>query len=248
MNLTVVGCAGSFPGPDSAASCYLIEHDGTRILFDMGNGSLGQLFRYTDVYGIDAVFISHLHIDHCVDLCSYYVARKYRPDGAPARIPVYGPPGIADRMARVYDLESTPGMNGEFEFREFDGSAVEVGPISVTASLVEHIVPCYGLRAEAGGRSVVYSGDTGPCDALRQLADGADLALFEASLLDSPSNPCGLHLSGRDAAVCADQAGIDRLVLTHLVVWNDPRQVLAEAKAAFSGEVSLARPGLVLEV
>ena len=74
MKLTVVGCTGSFPGPDSPASCYLLEHEDARILLDLGNGSLGQLQRYADIYDIDAVFLSHLHVDHCIDLCSYYAS------------------------------------------------------------------------------------------------------------------------------------------------------------------------------
>ena len=85
MRLTVVGCSGSFPGPDSAASCYLVEADGFRVLLDLGNGALGPLQRYADIYAVDAVLVSHLHSDHFIDLCSYYVALRYRdPDGAAA--------------------------------------------------------------------------------------------------------------------------------------------------------------------
>ena len=75
MRLTVVGCAGSFPGPDSPASCYLLEADGFRLVIDFGNGSLGALQKYAALSGIDAVCLSHLHVDHCVDLYSYSIAR-----------------------------------------------------------------------------------------------------------------------------------------------------------------------------
>ena len=70
MRLTVVGCSGSFPGPESAASCYLLEADGFRLVVDMGNGSLGALQRHAPLFGVDAVLLSHLHADHCVDLYS----------------------------------------------------------------------------------------------------------------------------------------------------------------------------------
>jgi ribonuclease BN (tRNA processing enzyme) len=74
MRLVVVGCAGSYPGPDSPASCYLLEEqDGAgrtwRILLDLGSGALGALHRYADPLAVDAVFLSHLHPDHCMDLC-----------------------------------------------------------------------------------------------------------------------------------------------------------------------------------
>ena len=119
MRLTVVGCSGSYPGPDSPASCYLVEadHDGRtwRILLDLGSGALGALHRYVDPLAVDGVFLSHLHADHCLDLCGYYVMRKYHPTGAQPQIPVWGPPGTAERMARAYDLPVDPGMTEEFE-------------------------------------------------------------------------------------------------------------------------------------
>ena len=95
MKLTVVGCSGSFPGPDSPASCYLLEqeHEGRtwRVLMDLGSGAFGVLQRYVDPLDVDAVLLSHLHADHCLDLCGFYVMRKYHPSGPPPRLPVWGP-------------------------------------------------------------------------------------------------------------------------------------------------------------
>src|SRR5438034_3220093 len=81
MRVTVVGCAGSFPGPDSPASCYLLEAEGFRLVIDLGNGALGVLQRYAGLFSIDAICLSHLHADHCIDLAAYWVARQYAPDG-----------------------------------------------------------------------------------------------------------------------------------------------------------------------
>jgi ribonuclease BN (tRNA processing enzyme) len=248
MKLTVVGCAGSYPGPDSPASCYLVEHEGARVLLDLGNGSLGALQRYTDIYDVDAVFISHLHVDHCIDLCSYYVARKYRPDGPPARIPVHGPKETADRMAAAYGLAPRPGMHGEFNFIPLSADTVEVGPLTISTARMAHPVKTYGLRVAAGGRSLVYSADTGPTERLVELSRDADLALFEASFVEGADNPGGLHLTGAQAADHATRAGVGRLVLTHLVAWNDTAQVHAEADAAYDGELLVARSGLTVEV
>ena len=248
MKLTVVGWAGSFPGPDSPASCYLLEHDGARILLDLGNGSLGALQKYTDIYAIDGVFLSHLHVDHCIDLCSYYVARKYDPDAAHGRIPVFGPKGTADRMAAAYGLPLRPGMHDEFNFMRHEPDATVIGPFSIETARVAHPVETYAIKVTAGGRSVVYSGDTGPTEALVELATGADLALFEASFVDRPDNPADLHLTGAQAAEHAKRAGVDRLLLTHLVAWNDSRRVLAEAAEVYDGELLLAANGLQLEV
>src|SRR3712207_2579691 len=113
MRLTVVGCSGSFPGPTSSASCYLLEapYDGRtyRLVLDLGNGAFGSLQRHIDPLSVDAVALSHLHADHCLDLTSYYVQRRYHPDGPHPRVPVLGPGGAADRLANASGL-THPGM------------------------------------------------------------------------------------------------------------------------------------------
>jgi ribonuclease BN (tRNA processing enzyme) len=248
MRLTIVGCAGSFPGPDSPASCYLVEHDGHRIVLDMGNGSFGALQRHADVYDIDAVVLSHLHADHCLDLTSYYVARRYHPEGPRGQVPVLGPTGTGPRMVRAYDLPPAEAMDGEFEFRDHV-EVTEIGPFRITTARVNHPVEAYGTRVEAGGRSLAFSGDTGETDALVDLARGADLALFEASFLSRyPNLPPDLHLTAAQAAQHANRAGVGRLVLTHLVPWTPREESYAEALPVFEGELSLATEGLVVEV
>ena len=248
MKLTVVGWSGSFPGPDSPASCYLLEHEDARILLDLGNGSLGALQRYADIYAVDAVFLSHLHVDHCIDLCSYYVARKYHPSGAAQRIPVFGPSGTADRMAAAYGLPLKPGMHDEFNFMRHEPDPTVVGPFTIETTRVAHPVETCGIKVTADGRSLVYSGDTGPTDSLVDLADGADLALFEASFMAGPDNPTDLHMTGAQAADMAMRAGVGRLMLTHLVAWNDNEQVVAEAAEVYDGELLVAGSGLQVEI
>lgn len=246
--LTVVGCSGSFPGPDSPASCYLLEaeHAGRtwRILVDLGSGAFGALQRYVDPRAIDAVLFSHLHADHCLDLTGYYVLRKYHPAGAQPRIPVWGPRGTADRMARAYDLPTEPGMRGEFDFREYDG-AFSLGPFEIEPVAVDHPVEAYGLRIRAGGAVLAYTGDTGPCEALDRLAADADLLLAEASFRSRDTNPPGLHLSGADCGTVATRAGAKRLVLTHIPPWFDRAEMRAEAEATYAGPLDVAEAGTV---
>lgn len=247
MRLTVVGCAGSFPTADSAASCYLVEAEGVRIVLDLGSGALGPLQQYTALGDVSAVLLSHLHADHCLDLTGLYVARRFDPAGPQPAIPVYGPEGTAARMARAYDIPEIPGMTREFDFRTWPvGEPVRLGPFTVTTARMAHPVPCFAMRVEAGGRSLVYSGDTGPTEALVDLARGADVALFEASFVDGV-NPPDLHLTAREAADHARAAGVGRLVLTHLVAWNAPATTLEQA-VGFAGPVVLAEPGMVIDV
>jgi ribonuclease BN (tRNA processing enzyme) len=249
MQLTVVGCSGSFPGPDSPASCYLVAADGFRVLLDLGNGALGALARHIDIYDVDAVLISHLHADHCFDLASFYVARRFHPDGPRPRIPVFGSPGIGRRLAQAYGIDRPDGMQQEFDFHEWaDGAAYEIGPLRVTVAQVAHPVECYAMRVEHGGRSLVYSGDTGVSDALVSLAQGADLLLCEASNIEGAVNPPALHLTGKEAGEHAAKAGVGRLVLTHIPPWYDGKQALAEATQVFGGQLDVAHPGATYDV
>ena len=247
MRLTVIGCSGSFPGPDSPASCYLVEHDGFRLLLDLGNGSLGVLQRYIALDEIDGIALTHLHADHCLDLCGLYVAGHYHPDGPRPRIPVWGPADSAARMARAYDLPEDPGMTGQFDFRTLVVGKQRIGPLAVEAAHVNHPVEAFGLRIEADGHAITYSGDTAETPALVELARGCDVALFEASCLESNPSP-GVHLTARQAAEHAQAAEVGLLVLTHLVAWNDPAETLAEAAEVFTGELLLASSGLVIDV
>lgn len=252
MRVTVIGCSGSFPGPDSPASSYLIQAEGFSMLLDLGSGALGSLQRYQPLYDIDAICLSHLHPDHCHDMCGYWVARRYRPEGMAPRIPVYGPAITAERMALAYDLEPDPGMTEAFEFRPLPSRSFEtfeVGPFRVTTALMPHPVEAYAFRIEHDGAALAYSGDTGESDALVDLAHGADLFLCEASFLEGPELPEDLHLTGREAGEHAARADVGRLVLTHLQPWNDPNASLVEAKASgFSGPIELARVGAVYEL
>jgi ribonuclease BN (tRNA processing enzyme) len=253
VKLTVVGCSGSYPGPDSPASCYLLEEaDETgrvwRVVMDLGSGALGALHRYVDPLTIDAVILSHLHADHCLDLCGYYVMRKYHPTGSQPRLPVYGPSGTADRMARAYDLPLDPGMHQEFDFITWaPGEPVRVGPFTIQAIAVDHPVEAYGLRVFAGGSLLAYTGDTGLCPQLAAVARGADLLLAEASFYEGVANPPGIHLTGKDCGDLASESGAGRLVVTHVPPWHDAATMLAEAVAVWGGETVLAHAGAVYD-
>ncbi len=254
MRLTVIGCAGSFPGPDSPASAYLVEADGFRMLLDLGNGALGGLQRHAGLFDIDAICLSHLHGDHCLDMAAYWVARTYAPDGPRPRIPVYGPAGTADRLAGAQGTSLAQAMPPAFDFETLVPGASRIGPFKVTVGHVNHPVETFAFRIEHGGRALAYSADTGESDALVRLASGADLLLCEASFAEVPAdagaapNPPDLHLTGRQAGQHAARAEVGELVLTHLVAWNDQAAVLAEAAGTFSGRLSLAASGRIFDL
>jgi ribonuclease BN (tRNA processing enzyme) len=247
MDLTIVGCSGSFPGARSAASCYLVNADGFRLLVDLGNGAFGPLHRHLAPEQVDAVLISHLHADHCVDMCAYQVFRKYFPAGALPPIPVYGPAGTAARLDRAADVDGGGHPVSEaFDFVTLAPGTLEIGPLAVTAGHMNHPVETFGFRLEHAGRVIAYSADTGPTDRLTRLAAGADVLLCEATFTDGPGLPADLHLTPRQAGEHATRAGVGQLVLTHLMPWNSRERAQAEAARTYQGALSLAEPGQVL--
>jgi ribonuclease BN (tRNA processing enzyme) len=248
MRLTVVGCSGSFAGPDSAASCYLLEADGFRVVVDMGNGSLGSLQKYVSLFGIDAVLLSHLHADHCVFLYSYSIARTYSPAGPRPPVPVYGPAGTCERIALIHGPGDDTRLMKQFSFQTLAPGVTRIGPFEVGLAHMNHPVETYGFRFSHGGRTLVYTGDTGETEAITELAKGADVFVSEAAFLDGPDLPPDLHLTASQAARYATKAGVGRLVLTHLLPWNDPDTARAEAATAFAGDIDLAAAGQVIDL
>jgi ribonuclease BN (tRNA processing enzyme) len=248
----VVGCSGSYPGPDSPASCYLLQagHEGRTysLVVDLGNGALGALQRHVDLADVDAVVLSHLHVDHCIDLASYYVVRTYQPGGMLPPLPVHGPAGGSARVAAASGFPDRTGVDKVFDFFDWkSGRAVQLGPFTVTPAQVAHPVETYALRIEEQGRVLVYSGDSGPSTALVDLASGADLFLCEASFLVGGDNPPDLHLTGREAGLHASRAGVGRLLLTHIPAWVDEIGQLFAASAVFS-ETELVHTGATYEI
>ena len=253
VRLTVIGCAGSFPSPDSPASSYLVEHARTQLLLDLGNGAFGSLLGQTDPRSIDAIIISHLHADHCADLVPLYVWLKYGPIPLPRKIPVYGPRGLAERIAGMYSAAGAD-LTDIFEFRTLRAQQpVDIGSMTVLPAIVAHPGESLAVRIATPSSTLVYSGDTAECDALVTLSAGADIALFEASCLESatPADAAvlGMHMSAAGAARVARRAGATSLVLTHTVQWQrvdvDAQQaaLVDEARRHFGGEVTLASVG-----
>lgn len=262
MKLTVVGCSGSFPGPDSPASCYLVraEHEGRtwNLVLDLGNGALGPLQRHVRLDEIDATVISHLHPDHCLDLCGLFVVQKYDPTiagGSHSPLPVYGPQDIGARISRangvtLAETRDVHGLDPQFDFRTLRGGrAFTVGPFTITPTRVNHPVEAYGVRVEADGRTLAYTGDTDTCRALSGLLKDADLALADAAFVEGRDTVENIHLSSaRAAQATLDAGGVQRLMLTHIPPWNDPHTCRKEASTVWPGEVELAEAGVTYDI
>ena len=227
MQLTVVGCAGSAPAPDSACSGYLIDADGYRLLLDLGAGAAGPLQRYADPATIDALILSHAHSDHHGDITQLWRLRAV--SSAPP-LPITGP----SDMPAV--LTENP---GDFTATVAQPGPATFGPIKARLARVDH-GECWATRI---GDALCYTADTGACAAVDELAAGARVLLAEASGYDA-DGPSHGHLSAGDAGRLAARSGTKLLILTHLRPWQDHGRLLAEAAAAADCPVILAHPGL----
>jgi len=246
MKVTVLGASGSWPDRGTALSGYLVEHEGYSMWVDCGSGTMANLQKYIGIADVDAMLITHEHADHCVDVYPLFYARYYNREGAD-HMPLFVPKGLDERMMHLLSEESVEGFHIGFDVHEIEGrESFEVGPFRVTAHAMEHLgLPALGYRISTDGVSLAYTGDTGPSPNAVELARGADVLLAEATYQDADTlTP--FHLSARQAAEAATEAGVGELVLTHLIPSRDPAVSLDEAAQAFAGPVAAAVEGMVL--
>lgn len=243
LTLTVLGTASPHPQPDRPCSGYLVRGGGAEVWVDAGPGSFAELQRHTDPARLDAVWISHLHADHSADLLSAVYGLAYGGLTPAAPIPVYAPSGCAQRLAGFFGRPDADFLSGILDFRTlYDGHTVRHGDLVLTSHKVEHDVEAYGLRVETGGRTLAYSGDSGPCAALTELAGRADLFLCEADI-DAHHEGEQVHLTPEDAGAAARAAGVRRLLVTHVGPTLTPEAATARAASVFGGPTATARVG-----
>lgn len=246
MRITVLGACGAWPAAGQACSGYLIEHDGFRLVVDLGYATVPRLLAEADAGQIDAVYISHGHPDHCADLNPLLRARALGASPSPP-LPVYALPGALDAVLAL----DRPGMlDDAYTLHEFTaGSDLEIGPFRARTRLLPHWIPNAGVRLTAGGRSLAYTGDSGPSPAVVELARDADLLLAEATYVDQVPEDSRLFLSSaRQAAQQAAEAGAGRLILTHLQPGTDPVAARTAAEDEYDGHVGVAVSGLFLDL
>jgi len=246
MRLMVLGGCGAWPGAGQACSGYLVEHDGFRLLVDLGFATVPRLLERVTAGQVDAVFISHGHPDHCADLNPLLRARAWG-DDPPAPLPVYALPGALDAVLAL----DRPGMlAAAYVLHEFTvGRRIDIGPFRAQTRLLPHWVANAGIRLTVGERVLAYTGDTGPCPDVVDLARGADLLLAEASYVDQVPEDSRRYLtSARQAGQQARDAGARHLVLTHLLPGTDAAAAQAAAGAGYDGEIGVATSGLVLDL
>jgi ribonuclease BN (tRNA processing enzyme) len=211
VKLTVVGCSPAWPNPGRAHSGYLLEHGGSRLLVDCGPGVLSRLREAEGWPQVDAIAITHMHLDHFGDLVPWLWGQLHVPPAGTPGPHLWLPPGGGTELVQYGSR-----FDEVFTIREYPAAgAFEAAGFRVTPFAVSHYTqPTWGLRVEAGGKVAAFSADTGPTDALVELAAEADVFVCEATLDDGEPEPRG-HLTAGEAATAALAARAHRLLLVH---------------------------------
>jgi ribonuclease BN (tRNA processing enzyme) len=242
VELTVLGCSGSYGAPaGGACSGYLVRGRDTALWMDCGNGTLANLQQHIHPEELTGVVITHAHPDHCVDIYGLHVLNKYGLDRD--CLPVFAPEGVAKTLeVLVGDWTDT------FDWQLVgDGDRATIGDAQLQFSRTDHPLPTMAVNLAIGDKRLVYTADTGPGWSVEAFAPGADLVLSEATYQhDDIRAP--IHLSARQAGEAARAAKARRLMLTHLWPTLDPVASVAEGSEAFGTAVTLAAPHLVMHL
>ena len=228
MKLIVLGCYGPYPHIDGACSGYLLQTEHTSILLDLGNGTLRNCLRHTDIERVDAIVLSHLHPDHISDV---YVLR-YMLEMKGLTKTLYAPQEPQEIFERLT-------YKNAFEINVSDNKTFQINDMKITLCKMHHAIPSYAIKVESEGKIFVYSGDTGYNKKLEDFAQNCDLLLCEAAVSDADIERKEFHMSATQGCILAENAQCKKLILTHFFPEYESQM--------YFNEIEKYRPRLTVE-
>src|SRR5262245_47404787 len=274
LSVMLLGTGTPSPSLDRQSSGYLIEAGRDVIVWDHGPGAHHRLLQTgRRSIEVTHAFFTHLHYDHCMDYGRLVLQRWDQGADRIADLNVYGPAPIARMTDQLFGADGIygPDIRARIEHKSSQdqfvarggtlprrrpapkvteiraGSVVEGDGWKITVGHAQHVEPyleCLALRIDTRDGSICYSGDSGPADAIVELAKGCDILIhmnhYFSGTEPSPAYrmACGNH---RDNAVIAKRAGVKTLVLTHLLGQIDQpavrERIVHEIQTVFDGKV-----------
>lgn len=239
LELTVIGCSGTYSSTESSCSSYLVRSATTSVLLDAGPGSSIELQHHIDLSDLDAIIISHEHPDHWTELPILYHAYRY--GLGVSDFPLFGTAGVKANL----DAVSPQATSTAFQWSTINAeSTVSIGDIDFTFSETDHPVETLAMLARSGDTTIGYSADTGPGWSPEAFDEDIDVFIYEMTLPESMETDGIPHVSGREAGRRATAAGVGHLIVTHVPPGHEAKDRRASAATEFSGQISIAKPGL----
>lgn len=242
LELVVVGAGPAYTDrPGAVGAAYLVRDGTAALLLDLGQGAFTNLAGLIEPSTLAAVAISHLHPDHFVDLVPlrHYLRYEFSP---PRRVAVIGPAGLEGRLDALHD--QTGFTAAALDVADLHPGLRGFGTLTLEATLVRHTEESFAFRVSAGrGPGLVYSGDCGDADDLRRLIQPGDTLLAEATYGADPVAPGSNHLNAHDVGRLAAEAGVGRVLLTHVLMGRDRPRAVAAAIALVPVAVDIVDPG-----
>ncbi|RWR14575.1 MBL fold metallo-hydrolase [Siminovitchia fortis] len=244
MDLTIIGHWGGFPKAGEASSGYLLAHNGFYLLMDCGSAVLSKLQTIISAEKLDGIILSHYHADHTADIGvvqhALYVGKftgQYD-----KTLPIYGHGLDSEGFKQLTYKDVTAGIAYKPD------EILHIGPLSISFLQTHHSAPCFAMRIEADGKAIVYTGDTSYFKELADFSKGADVLLCESNFYKGMDGSAAGHMTSEQAGKTARQAGVDKLILTHLPHFGDLSRLKDEAAEQFAGEIIIAQEGLKMEI
>jgi len=236
MKLTVIGYWGGYPKKNAASSGYLLEHEGFHLLIDCGSGVLSKLQNVVQPEELDAVILSHYHPDHIADIGVLQHARliqgflgKELPN-----LPVYGHSFDEHEFSKLNYKTITKGV----PYNPKD--TLSAGPFKISFLKTNHPVSCFAMRIEAGGKTLVYTGDSSFKEEFIEFSHDAEILLCECNFYGNQNGKSAGHMNSIEAGQLAQKAGVKQLILTHLPHYGNLDELITEASREYSGIIKLA--------
>ncbi|WHY78916.1 MBL fold metallo-hydrolase [Neobacillus sp. WH10] len=236
MKLTVIGFWGGYPKQNGASSGYLLEHEGFHLLIDCGSGVLSKLQNIIKPEELDAAIISHYHPDHIADIGVLQHARLIQGllSKESPTLPLYGHKFDHHEFAKLTYKNITKGVAYD------PNSTLSIGPFQVSFLKTNHSVPCYAMRIEADGKTIVYTADSSFKEEFIEFSRGADVLLCECNLYGHQNGKSAGHMNSVEAGQFAHKADVKQLILTHLPQYGNLADLITEASCKFTGIIKLA--------
>lgn len=247
MQLTILGSGTAIPQARHSPAGIVVRVAGESLLFDAGPGTLQRLHAHGVSYrDVDRVFLTHYHVDHCLDVVSLLFAARIPQPARRAPLVVYGPRGLKQlyqRLNRAFQGWLEP-KHYRLTLTELSETTLRVGGYTIRTRRMQHSTPALGYRLEVGGRSIAYSGDTDICTRIVRLGEEADVLVLECSMPES--RKVSGHLTPTECGRIAYAANCRHLILTHFYPVFSGIDIRARVRRSFQGRLTLARDGLTL--